>query len=66
MNVEEKKKRLLSLRECIINNLKGYSFEELKRLLQDNTEAIIKEAILDAMELYFPEDYSKWIEKKEV
>ena len=58
-----KKKRLLSLRECIINNLKGYSFEELKRLLQDNTEAIIKEAILDAMELYFPEDYSKWIEE---
>ena len=63
MNVEEKKKRLLSLRECIINNLKGYSFEELKRLLEDNTEAIIKEAILDAMELYFPEDYSKWIEE---
>lgn len=63
MNIEEKKKRLLSLRECIINNLKGYSFEELKRLLQDNTEAIIKEAILDAMELYFPEDYSKWIEE---
>lgn len=64
MNVEEKKKRLLSLRECIINNLKGYSFEELKRLLEDNTEAIIKEAILDAMELYFPEDYSKWIKKE--
>ena len=62
----KKRKRLLSLRECIINNLKGYSFEELKRLLQDNTEAIIKEAILDAMELYFPEDYSKWIKKKEV
>lgn len=62
----KKRKRFLSLRECIINNLKGYSFEELKRLLQDNTEAIIKEAILDAMELYFPEDYSKWIEKKEV
>ena len=59
----KKRKRLLSLRECIINNLKGYSFEELKRLLQDNTEAIIKEAILDAMELYFPEDYSKWIEE---
>lgn len=62
----KKRKRLLSLRECIINNLKGYSFEELKRLLEDNTEAIIKEAILDAMELYFPEDYSKWIKKKEV
>ena len=62
----KKRKRLLSLRECIINNLKGYSFEELKRLLQDNTEAIIKEAILDAMELYFPEDYSKWIKKEEV
>ena len=60
----KKRKRLLSLRECIINNLKGYSFEELKRLLQDNTEAIIKEAILDAMELYFPEDYSKWIKKE--
>lgn len=59
----KKRKRLLSLRECIINNLKGYSFEELKRLLEDNTEAIIKEAILDAMELYFPEDYSKWIEE---
>ena len=59
----KKRKRLLSLRECIINNLKGYSFEELKRLLQDNTETIIKEAILDAMELYFPEDYSKWIEE---
>ena len=62
----KKRKRLLSLRECIINNLKGYSFEELKRLLQDNTEAIIKEAILDAMELYFPEDYNKWIKKREV
>ena len=62
----KKRKRLLSLRECIINNLKGYSFEELKRLLENNTEAIIKEAILDAMELYFPEDYSKWIKKKEV
>lgn len=59
----KKRKRLLSLRECIINNLKGYNFEELKRLLEDNTEAIIKEAILDAMELYFPEDYSKWIEE---
>lgn len=59
----KKRKRLLSLRECIINNLKGYSFEELKRLLEDNTEAIIREAILDAMELYFPEDYSKWIEE---
>lgn len=64
--LKKRKKRLLSLRECIINNLKGYSFEELKRLLEDNTEAIIKEAILDAMELYFPEDYSKWIKKKEV
>ena len=62
----KKRKRLLSLRECIINNLKGYSFEELKRLLQDNTEAIIKEAILDAMELYFPEDYNKWIKKGEI
>lgn len=62
----KKRKRLLSLRECIINNLKGYSFEELKRLLQDNTEAIIKEAILDAMELYFPEYYSKWIKKGEL
>ena len=62
----KKRKRLLSLRECIINNLKGYSFAELKRLLQDTTEAIIKEAILDAMELYFPEDYSKRIKKKEV
>lgn len=62
----KKRKRLLSLRECIINNLKGYSFEELKRLLQDNTEAIIREAILDAMELYFPEDYSKWIKKGEI
>ena len=61
--LKKRKKRLLSLRECIINNLKGYSFEELKRLLEDNTEAIIKEAILDAMELYFPEDYSKWIEE---
>ena len=59
----KKRKRLLSLRECIINNLKGYSFEELKRLLEDNTEAIIKEAILDAMELYFPENYSKWIKE---
>lgn len=59
----KKRKRLLSLRECIINNLKGYSFEELKRLLEDNTETIIKEAILDAMELYFPEDYSKWIKE---
>lgn len=59
----KKRKSLLSLRECIINNLKGYSFEELKRLLEDNTEVIIKEAILDAMELYFPEDYSKWIEE---
>lgn len=64
--LKKRKKRLLSLRDCIINNLKGYSFEELKRLLEDNTEAIIKEAILDAMELYFPEDYSKWIKKKEV
>ena len=62
----KKRKRLLSLRECIINNLKGYSFEELKRLLQDNTEVIIKEAILDAMELYFPEDYNKWIKKGEI
>ena len=61
--LKKRKKRLLSLRECIINNLKGYSFEELKRLLEDNTEAIIKETILDAMELYFPEDYSKWIEE---
>lgn len=59
----KKRKRLLSLRECIINNLKGYNFEELKRLLEDNTEAIIREAILDAMELYFPEDYNKWIEE---
>ena len=59
----KKRKRLLSLRECIINNLKGYSFEELKRLLEDNTEAIIKEAILEAMELYFPEDYNKWIDE---
>ena len=64
--LKKRKKRLLSLRECIINNLKGYSFEELKRLLEDNTEAIIKEAILDAMELYFPEDYSKWIKKGKV
>ena len=61
--LKKRKKRLLSLRECIINNLKGYSFEELKRLLEDNTEAIIKEAILEAMELYFPEDYSKWIKE---
>ena len=61
--LKKRKKRLLSLRECIINNLKGYNFEELKRLLQDNTEAIIKEAILDAMELYFPEDYNKWIKE---
>ena len=59
----KKRKRLLSLRECIINNLKGYNFEELKRLLEDNTESIIKEALLDAIELYFPEDYSKWIKE---
>ena len=59
----------LSNEEDIRNSLplsSSDSFEELKRLLEANTEVIIKEAILDAMELYFPEDYSKWIKKKEV
>lgn len=63
MKAEEKKKRILSLKECIINNLKGYSFDELKGLLGNNTESIVRGAILDAMEKYFPEEFNKRIEE---
>lgn len=61
MNIDEKKKKLVDLKECIINNLKGYSFNELLKLLGSNTESIIRGAILDAMEIYHPEEYDKWI-----
>lgn len=63
MKLEEKKRKLMSLQECIIERLKGYTFDELKEMLGVNTEAIIRGCILDAMEKYYKKDYDKWIEE---
>lgn len=45
----------------LINNLKGYSFKEMKELLNNTKLVEAREAILNAMEKYHNEEFMKWL-----
>ena len=51
------------LQKQLIENLKGYEFEELLKMLNDNEVPEIREAIIDAMEKYHNEKFMKWLEE---
>lgn len=49
------------LQQEIVKNLKGYTFNELKYLLNKNTMPEVREAILMAMETYHNKKYNEWL-----
>ena len=49
------------LQEILIKNLKGYNFEELKITLEAQKVPEVREAVLNAMELYFPNEFMKYL-----
>lgn len=51
------------LQKQLIENLKGYEFEELLKMLNDNEVPEIRKAIMDAMEKYHNEKFMKWLEE---
>lgn len=55
--------KMKSLQEKLINNLKGYSFEELKGMLDSQSQPEVREAIMEAMERYYEEKYIEWMEE---
>ena len=50
------------LQNKLVKNLKGYSFKELEDLLNKNELPEVREAIMNAMEKYYEEEFIKWIE----
>lgn len=50
------------LQKQLIENLKGYEFEELLKMLNDSEVPEIREAIMDAMEKYHNEKFMEWLE----
>lgn len=51
------------MQERLIQMLKGYNFEELEEMLNNQTVAEVRGSIMDAMELYHEEKFNKWLEE---
>lgn len=51
------------IQEKLIKMLEGYSFKELEKILNTQTVAETRGAIMDAMELYHKKEFDKWIEE---
>jgi len=63
METVEEEHIMKKLQKQLIENLKGYEFEELLKMLNDNEVPEIREAIIDAMEKYHNEKFMKWLEE---
>ncbi len=50
------------LKKILINYLKGYSFNELKIFLNLQKDPDVRETFLNAMEIYYPEEFLNFIE----
>ncbi len=50
------------LKAKLINALKGYSFAEMKSLLDKQEEPEVRGTILDAMEKYHQDEFMAWLE----
>ena len=51
------------MKERIIRNLEGFSFEEILSLLKEHDDPDVRGTLMDAMEKYFPQKFYKWIEE---
>lgn len=51
------------IKEKLIKNLKGYSFEELKILLKLQKNPEVRGTIMDAMERYYEDKFLTWMEE---
>lgn len=51
------------VKEKLIKNLKGYSFEELKVMLNKQTVPEVRGTIMDAMERYYEDKFIAWMEE---
>lgn len=65
MTKEQMIKKLNEFKDLIIKNLEGEDFNNLRVLLGESTESLVRSAIVDAMELYYPEEYKKFIGGKD-
>lgn len=54
--------KMKELQNKLIEMLRGYSFEELEKLLNSQSEPEARGAIMDAMEKYHEEQFIKWLE----
>lgn len=52
------------LQEKLIENLKGYSFEEILNLLNKQTDPDVRGALMAAMEKYHAEKFYKWLDEE--
>lgn len=55
--------KMISLKQKLIQNLKGYSFEDLKGMLDSQSEPEVREAIMDAMEKYHTAKFYEYMEE---
>lgn len=51
------------LQEKLVENLKGYKFEELVDMMNKQTVPEVREAIMNAMEQYHEEKFLSWMEE---
>ena len=51
------------MQEKLVKVLKGYSFKELEGMLNNQTVPEVRKSIMDAMELYYEDEFNKWIEE---
>ena len=61
MKREDKINKLKEFKNIIIENLASEEFDNLLVLLGESTESLVRSAIVDAMELYYPEEYKQYI-----
>ena len=61
MKREEKLKKIQEFKDAIIESLASESFHNLLVLLGESTESLVRSAVVDAMELYYPEEYKDYI-----
>ncbi len=58
--------KMKELQTKLIEMLKGYSFEEMKGILNKTELPEARSAILDAMEKYHEKKFYKWLDSEEV
>ena len=49
------------LQKKLVENLKGYSFEELETLLNKNEIPEVREAIMKEIEKYYEKEFYAWL-----